>query len=233
MPLSIDVWSDIACPWCYVGKRHLEAALEGFAHRDEVEVVWHSFELDPGAPKALGDEVSYVERLARKYRVPTARAQQMLDRMTQTGADRGIELRFDRIRAGNTFDAHRLLHLARERGVQDALKERLMRAYFTEGEPIGDPDALARLAGEIGLDAGEAREVLASDAFAEAVRADEARAAAYGITGVPCFVLAERFAVTGAQPAETLRAVLERAWREAEAPEPAVEEGAACGPDGC
>src|SRR5262245_20106201 len=137
--LRIDVWSDIACPWCYVGKRRLETALVRFPH--EVEVTYRSFELDPGAPR-LKQQGNYIERLATKYGVPTAQAQQMIDRMTRVGVDEGIEFRFDRVHAGNTFDAHRLLHLARERGVQRELKERLMRGYFTAGLPIGDRDAL-------------------------------------------------------------------------------------------
>src|SRR5574338_1173995 len=171
--MRIDVWSDIACPWCYVGKRRLERALATFSH--EVETVYHSFELDPRAPR-VRDDKSYVERLATKYMLPVAQAQQMIDRMTRTGAEEGLELRFDRARSGNTFDAHRLLHLARERGVQGALKERLMRAYFTDGVAIGVADELVPLAVEVGLAEPEVREVLASDRYADDVRRDEARA---------------------------------------------------------
>ena len=233
--LRIDVWSDIACPWCYVGKRRLEAALAKFEHADDVELVWRAFELDPSAPSKLDPDTSYAARLAKKYGATVEQAEGMIAQMTETAAADGLDFRFDRIQPGNTFDAHRLLHLAHERGVQDALKERFMRGYFTDGEPIGDPEALARMAGEAGLEVDEARAVLESDTHAEAVRADEAQARAYGITGVPCFVLAGKYAVVGAQPAEALVSVLDRAWREL-ASEPALEhvgEGTVCGPDGC
>ena len=229
--LRVDVWSDIACPWCFVGKRRLEAALEQFAHRDAVEVVWHAFELDPGAPSVLPDKPSYVERLAKKYRCSTEQGQAMIDRMVQTAAADGLAFRFDKIRPGNTFDAHRLIHLARERGKQDAVKERFLAAYLEEGEPIGDEAALLRLATDAGLDAAEVTEVLESDAYADDVRNDEMTARSLGVSGVPFFVIAQRFGVSGAQPAEALAQVLEQAWDQAS--EPAIEEGAACGPDGC
>lgn len=230
--MRIDVWSDIACPWCYVGKRRLEAALAAFEHADSVELVWRAFELDPSAPPQLDPE-SYAARLARKYGATVEQAEGMIAQMTETAAADGLDFRFDRVRAGNTFDAHRLLHLARERGCQGALKERLMRGYFTEGEPIGDADALGRMAGDAGLEVDEARGVLEGDLYADDVRADEAQARAYGITGVPCFVLAGRFAVVGAQPADALVSVLDRAWRETVGELEQVADGAACGPDGC
>lgn len=229
--LRVEVWSDIACPWCYVGKRRLEAALKDFPHRDAVTVEWHSFELDPSAPAAQPEGVSYAARLAKKYGRSLAHAQSMIDNMTKVGAAEGIEMRFDRARGGNTFDAHRLLHLAAERGVQGALKERLMRAYFTEGALMSDRGALVALAVEAGVDAAEARAVLEGDRYADAVRADEANARDIGITGVPFFAVAERYGVSGAQPPEVLREVLEKAW--SELPESAVPEGAVCGPEGC
>jgi len=231
--LRVDVWSDIACPWCYVGKRRLEAALARFPHRDEVEIVWRAFELDPSAPRVREGGGSYAERLAKKYRTPVAQAEAMIQRMTDVAAADGLDLRFDRVRPGNTFDAHRLLHLAGERGAQDALKERLLRAYMTEGEAIGEPAVLARLATEVGLDADEVQGVLASDAYAEEVREDEREAAAMSISGVPFFVLG-RYGVSGAQTADLLLRGLEQAWAEvAAAPQEAFAEGAACGPEGC
>lgn len=232
--LRIDIWSDIACPWCYVGKRRLEQALARFSHRDEVEVVWRAFELDPSAPRVRDPQQGYAERLARKYGTTPAQGQAMIDRMVDTAAGDGLALRFDHIRPGNTFDAHRLLHLAHERGVQDALKERLLRAYLTEGQAIGEPDVLARLACEVGLDEREVADLLAGDRFAAEVRQDEALARELGISGVPFFVLAGRLGVSGAQPADVLVGALDRAWREFCPPEivPIVE-GAVCGPDGC
>jgi len=232
--LRIDIWSDIACPWCYVGKRRLEQALARFSHRDDVEVVWRAFELDPSAPRVRDPQQSYAERLARKYGTTPAQAQAMIDRMVDTAAGDGLALRFDHIRPGNTFDAHRLLHLAHERGVQDALKERMLRAYLTEGQAIGEPDVLAPLAREVGLDEREVADLLAGDRCAAEVRQDEALARELGISGVPFFVLAGRLGVSGAQPADVLLGALDRAWREFCPPEivPIVE-GAVCGPDGC
>ncbi|HEY3595344.1 MAG TPA: DsbA family oxidoreductase [Polyangiaceae bacterium] len=233
MKLRVDIWSDIACPWCYIGKRHLEAALAQFAHRDQVEVVWHAFELNPSSPREVERTSSYGERLARKYGSSVAEAEQRIARMTDIASADGLSFRFDRIKPGNTFDAHRVVHMALEHGVQDAVKERFLRAYMTEGEAIGQPDVVARLAGEAGLDAEEVREKLAIGEYVDEVRADEEQARELGITGVPFFVVAERYAVSGAQPAEVLLQMLDRAWNElAEQPAPFAE-GASCGPDGC
>jgi predicted DsbA family dithiol-disulfide isomerase len=234
--LRIDIWSDIACPWCYVGKRRLEQALERFPHKAEVDVVWRAFELDPSAPRVRDGSQSYAQRLASKYGTQPAQAQGMIDRMVDTAAADGLEFRFDRIRPGNTFDAHRLLHLAHERGVQDALKERLMRAYLTEGAAIGERDVLVRLAVEAGLDEREAQDVLERDGYASEVRQDEALARELGISGVPFFVLAGRLGVSGAQPAEVLRGALDQAWKDhvvADAKLETFAEGAVCGPEGC
>jgi predicted DsbA family dithiol-disulfide isomerase len=198
------------CPWCYIGKRSFERALEAFEHRDEVEVVWRSFELDPGAPPRR--EGAYAERIARKYGTSREHAQAMVDSMTAAGAAAGLDLRFERAQPGNTFDAHRLLHLAADRGLQDALKERLLAATFTEGAAPGDHAVLRDLAVEVGLDADEVAEVLAGTAYADAVRADEAAAVEHEITGVPFFVVDGAVGIPGAQPPETLLRVLQRAW---------------------
>ncbi|HEU0035557.1 MAG TPA: DsbA family oxidoreductase [Kofleriaceae bacterium] len=229
--LRLDIWSDIACPWCYVGKRRLEAALARFEHASDVVIHWRAFELDPGAPRVRDRRQSYAERLAAKYRTRPAEAEAMIARMTQVAAAEGLDFRFDLAQAGNTFDAHRLLHLAHVRDRQDALKERLLRAYFTEGKAIGDPDVLHALAVEAGLDSAEVRAVLDSDRHADDVRADEAEARELGITGVPFFVLDGRLGVSGAQPADVLLGALERAWRD-RGPS-IIADGAVCGPDGC
>ena len=213
--LRVDVWSDLACPWCYVGKRRLEAAVAGMPAPELIEVVWRSFELDPSAPPVRPAPRSYAERLAAKYGVSLAEATDRIATMTEVAGREGLVFRFDRVQPGSTFDGHRLLHLARERGLQSALKERLLRAYFTEGEALGDPAALARLAAEVGLDTEEVRSVLDGDAHAEAVRADEGEAQALGIRGVPFFVLDGRLGVSGAQPAEVMHVALTRAWRSA------------------
>jgi predicted DsbA family dithiol-disulfide isomerase len=210
--VKVEIWSDVVCPWCYVGKRRFEQALARFAHRDDVTVVYRSFELDPSAPVTRNG--TYAEHLARKYGMTVERAAQLNEQMTQTAAADGLDFRFDRLRAGNTFDAHRLLHLARDRDRQPALKERPLAATFTDGEPIADRDTLVRLATEVGLDETEVRAVLDSDRYADDVRADERQAQAYGITGVPFFVVDDKYGVSGAQPAELLLEVLETAHRE-------------------
>jgi predicted DsbA family dithiol-disulfide isomerase len=212
--VNVEIWSDVACPWCYIGKRRFEAALARFEPRDEVDVRWRSFELDPSA--AAIREKPYLEHLMAKYRVPMAEADAMIDRMIEAGARNGVVLRFDKARPGNTFDAHRLLHLAAERGVQHELEERLFRAAFTKGLAVGDPEVLAGIAEEGGLDPAEVRAVLGSDRFAAEVRADERRAAELGVTSVPFFVLGGTFGVSGAQPPEVLLAALEDAWAEAQ-----------------
>ncbi len=227
--MHVEIWSDIVCPWCYVGKRRFEAALEQFAHRDEVTVTWRSFELDPSAPRER--EVDGATHLAQKYGRTREQAEQMQAQMTEVAAGEGLEFRFDRARAGTTFDAHRLLHLAEAHGRQDAVKERFLRAYLTEGEPIGDPDALQRLAVDAGLPEDEVREVLLTDRYAEEVREDERTASDLGISAVPFFVVDRAIGASGAQPPELLLELLRRAR-----PEPALEvvaDGAACGPDGC
>ena len=229
--MQVEIWSDVVCPWCYIGKRRFEAAMAAFAHGDEVEVTWRSFELDPTAPaERTGD---YATRLARKYGTSHEQAMLRLHHMTDVASEDGLELDFARTRAGNTFDAHRLIHLAHERGgpaLQGAVKERFLRAYFSEGEPIGDPDTLVHLAGEAGLDEAEAKEALAGGAFADHVRADEAAAEELDITGVPFFLVDRTFAVSGAQSVEVFSRVLERAWSKSR---PAIEvvAGEACGPD--
>lgn len=212
MVMRVEIWSDVVCPWCYVGKRRFEQALAGSTAQGDVEIHWRSFELDPSAPRERTG--SYVERLAEKYGTDVPAAQAMIEGMTANAAAEGLDFRFDLARAGNTFDAHRLLHLAAEHGLQDALKERLLRATFTEGAPIGEVETLVGLGAEVGLDADEARAVLTGDRFAEQVRADEAQAVAYGISGVPFFVVDGRYGVSGAQPAEALREVLDRAYAE-------------------
>jgi predicted DsbA family dithiol-disulfide isomerase len=231
--LNIQVWSDIVCPWCYVGKRRLEAALARFSGREHVHITWRSFELDASAP-AVRERQPYAERLAKKYGTTPARAQEMVDRMTGVAKAEGLDFDFARAQPGNTFDAHRLLHLALDRGQQTVLKERFFRAYLCEGEAISDHTTLTRLAAEVGLNVDEVQAVLATDQYAREVRADEARARAIGVDGVPFFVLADRYAVAGAQPAELLASALEKAWSELPAVERLeVAKGAVCGPDGC
>jgi len=228
--VHVEIWSDIACPWCYVGKRRFEAALAAFEHRDEVRVTWRSFELDPSAPpQREGDGATH---LARKYGTSREQALAMHERMTVTAAEDGLDFRFDLARGGNTFDAHRLVHLAEAHGLQEAMKERLMRAYLTEGELMSDHATLERLATEVGLPADEVRDTLATDRFAAAVRDDERTATSFGITAVPFFVVDRRIGAAGAQPPEVLGELLRRAWADRPAI-PVVAGGDTCGIDGC
>jgi predicted DsbA family dithiol-disulfide isomerase len=214
--LTVDVWSDVVCPWCYIGKRRFEAALEGFEHRDDVTVLWHSFELDPEAPPVA--EGRSAERLAAKYGMSVEEASARQAEITALAAQDGLTYDLAESRGGNTFDAHRLIHLAAEHGLGDAVMERLMNAYFSEREAIGDPDTLQRLAVGAGLPADEVREVLEGDRYADAVRADERAATQIGIRGVPFFVLGRKYGVSGAQPSEALLQALQQAWDEVAGP---------------
>ncbi len=210
--MKVEIWSDVVCPWCYVGKRQFEAALTKFDHADQVSVEWRSFELDPNAPRV--DDVPMKQVLQRKYGMTEEQADQANRRMTDLAAGLGLEYHLDRVQRGNTFDAHRIIHLAAEHGGGDAMKERLLAAYFTEGRPVGDIDTLAQLAAEVGLDAGEVAATLHSDRYAADVRDDEAMASALGASGVPFFVIDGTYGVSGAQGADVLLQAMERAWAE-------------------
>ncbi len=228
--MNVEIWSDIACPWCYVGKRRFEAALAAFEHREHVHVTWRSFELDRHAPHERPE--GGARHLADKYGTSLEQAHAMQENMTRVAAGEGLDFRFDRLRPGTTFDGHRVLHLARPHGLQDALKERLLRAYLTEGQLIGDHAVLERLAIEVGLPPDEVREVLVTDQYAGAVRDDERTASSLGISGVPFFVVDRAYGASGAKPAALLTELLRKAWGE-RSPLAVVAEGATCGPDGC
>jgi predicted DsbA family dithiol-disulfide isomerase len=208
--VHVEIWSDIACPWCYVGKRRFERALADFPHRDEVRVTWRSFELDPSAP--LERPGTRDEQLAGKYGMSLEQARAMHAQMTEMAAADGIGFRFDIARSGSTFDAHRLVHLAAAHALGDAMKERLMRAYQGEGELVGDRDTLRRLALEVGVPEDAVDELLAGDAYAADVRADEQTAAQLGINAVPFFVVDRALAVSGAQPVPVFAELLGRGY---------------------
>jgi predicted DsbA family dithiol-disulfide isomerase len=224
--MKVEIWSDVVCPWCYIGKRRFERALSEFENAEEVEVEWKSFELDPSAPKEVEGKLEEV--LAKKYRASVGQARSMMQRVVDTSREEGIDVDFDIARSGNTFDAHRLIHLAKARGKGDAMKERLMRGYFCEGVLPSDHEALIRLAAEVGLDEAEVVDALAGEAFARDVRGDEVAARQIGVTGVPFFVIDGKYGISGAQPSEVLLQVLQQTHQEA-----ALEKGAACDADGC
>jgi predicted DsbA family dithiol-disulfide isomerase len=206
-PTTLEIWADIVCSWCYVGKRHLEVALEGLGE-DDVEIVWRSFELDP---TIAADAGSADEELARRRGLTLEEARAMHEETERMGAELGIRFDFARARRGNTFDAHRVLHMARAEGHQAAVLDRLLAGYFAEGEPIGDRDALARLGASGGLDPDAVSAMLAGDGFAADVRAEEREAAALGITAVPFFVIDRRYGLAGAHPPEALREAIAQA----------------------
>ena len=207
--MKIEIWSDVVCPWCYIGKRRFEQALAQFEHAAEVEVTWRSFELDPSAPPVRTE--SHAEHLAHKYGVSAAQVEAMDARLVGEARKEGLDFHLAESKGGNTFDAHRLIHLAAKSERAGEMKERLMRAYFTEGVAIGERAELVRLATDIGLDEAEVKGMLSSDRLADEVRADEARARAFGISGVPFFAIDERYGVSGAQPADVLLDVLRQA----------------------
>lgn len=214
--MKVDVWSDVMCPWCAVGRANLVAALAAYEGEEAIEVNWRSFELRPDAPEVVQGD--YVQMLADKYGRSKEEAQAMVDQMAARGKEVGVDFAFDAIQPGNTFDAHRLLHLASEHGLQDALKDRLFRAYFEEGQAVGTHAVLRKAALAVGLDAARVDEVLAGDDYARAVRSDESLAQQLGIGGVPFFVFDQRVAVNGAQPAEVLLQAFDHAFTTREAP---------------
>ena len=232
--MKVEIWSDVVCPWCYIGKRRFEKAMEAFPHK--VEVVYRSFELDPSAP-VRGEERS-VESLGRRYG-GVERVLAMQEHVREQAAAEGLSFRLGETRHVNTVDAHRLLHLALDDGgreVQARLKEALMSAYFEDARDVSDPAVLGEVAVTAGLDPARVDAVLAGDEFRDAVRDDVARAAAYGAGGVPFFVFEEQYAVSGAQPTEVFTDVLDQVWQ-ATRPTPvtvvAGSTGDVCGPEGC
>src|SRR5690349_1274222 len=232
--MLIEIWSDVVCPWCYIGKRRLETALAQFAHADDVDVVFRSFELDPTAPQVGTETVA--EMLGRKYGGGTAGARQMMARVDDIAAQEGLRFDYAHATHSKTVDAHRLLHLALAQGgppLQRALKEAFLDAYFGHGRSMGDHGVLREVAVGVGLDAGEVDRVLAGDEFTDAVRSDVERARAYGATGVPFFVVDRAYGVAGAQPTEVFTQVLEQAWAESHTPLQVLADGTVCGPDGC
>lgn len=208
--MKIEIWSDVVCPWCYIGKRRFEEALSKFEHRDDVEVVWRSYQLDPTTPSDAGQSVT--EMLSKKYGVSRQQAEAMNDRVTAVATEVGLEYHLDLAKHSNTFDAHQLIHLGTKHGVQDEVKERLMKGYFVEGEAVGDAETLVRLVSEVGIDPEEARAALKNGTYADEVRADEQRARMFGIQGVPFFAIDEKFGVSGAQPSEVFSEALAAGW---------------------
>jgi predicted DsbA family dithiol-disulfide isomerase len=206
--MQIEIWSDVVCPWCYIGKRRFETALAQSGNREQINVIWRSFELDPNAPRQQPGTIR--ELLSHKYHISLQEADEMIARVSSIAKGAGLEYRLDIARRGNTFDAHRLLHFAAEKQVGELAIESVMHAYFSKSLPVGDRTALARLAPKFGLSESEALAVLESDKYSDAVRADESRAAGFGISGVPFFVFDEKSGISGAQPVEVFVEALQQ-----------------------
>ena len=207
--MRVDIWSDVICPWCYVGKARFEKALDSFAHRDEVEVVYHSFELDPSLPR--GERESNLEMLSKKFGKSPAEALALDGQVGSLARAEGLG--FDSGRpVGNTFDIHRVIHLGLDKGVQQALLSAVNEAYFAQARDVFDRDVLTEVAAGAGLDAAEVGKVLDGDAYADEVRQDELQAREIGISGVPFFVFDMALGASGAQPTELFTSALDQAW---------------------
>jgi predicted DsbA family dithiol-disulfide isomerase len=213
--VHVEIWSDIACPWCYIGKRRFEAGLARFEAADTVQVTWRSFQLNPDYP--VGSHETHDSYLAHKLGVTPAQVEQLNERVVALAAAEGLDYHFETYVTVNTFDAHRVTHLAKALDLGLPIHERFLRAQLVEGEILDDPDTLARLAAEVGVPEAETRRVLASDAYAAEVRADIEEARAIGVNGVPFFVLDRRYGISGAQPAELFLEALQAAQRDAAA----------------
>lgn len=210
--MKVEIWSDVVCPFCYIGKRRLEKALEDFIAKDKVEIVWRSFQLDPEMKYVPGQSVH--EYLGKRKGTSTEEGKKMNDYMAAMAKEVGLEYNFDKAIINNTFDAHRLLHLAKKHQLQDQMKERLMAAYYTEGKNVGDLETLVALGEEVGLNGAEIRQTLQSNAYSQEVQTDLYQAQQVGVRGVPFFVFNNKYAVSGAQPTELFKEVLEKVWDE-------------------
>ncbi|KPL60010.1 DsbA family oxidoreductase [Rossellomorea vietnamensis] len=232
--MKIEVWSDYVCPFCYIGKRHLEKALEDFPHRDSVEIEFKSFELDPGAP--VNTEYSIQELLSKKYGTSLEEAKSMTDRMSQQAATVGLDFQFDSSIPTNTFEAHRLTKYAKTIGKEAEMTEILLYAHFTLSKHIGDRETLVELAKQAGLGEEETVAVLEGSDFSEEVRRDEEEARQIGVQGVPFFVINRKYAISGAQPSDVFLNSIQKVWEEENKPstlQPLGTDGLACDENGC
>jgi predicted DsbA family dithiol-disulfide isomerase len=234
--MKVEVWSDIMCPFCYIGKRNYENALRQFGEDKPVEIEWHSFQLDPTIPKNSGKKENVYQYLADKKGISYEQSAGMHERLIETAKKAGLDYRFDQAVVANSFDAHRLIQLAKTRGLGDAAEERLFRAYFTEGRDFGDHETLIEIGKELGLSEAEITDALHSDVYAAKVEADIEEADELGIRGVPFFVFDRKYAVSGAQPPEQFLQVLKQSFGEWEKDHPVTglttSENALCTPDG-
>lgn len=234
--LSVDIYSDIACPWCFIGKRRFEKAVAELPFGQQVDVNWHAFQLDPSLPEHFeGSELQYLSQIKG---MGTEQVAGMLEHVTTQAAGEGLTYDFESLHVANSFTALRLLALAKERGLGNQMKEALLSAHFEQGVNTGDVEALQIIADTVGLDPAESAEVLGTDKYADAVRADGVRARELGVTGVPFFVLENKYGISGAQPTEVFAQALGQVWKEIGGEylqmlgTPSAD-GATCGPEGC
>jgi predicted DsbA family dithiol-disulfide isomerase len=234
--MKVEVWSDIMCPFCYIGKRHYEAALKQFADSNRIEIEWKSFQLDPTIPKNPENKNNVYKYLADRKGMSEAQSLKMHDNVVEMAKQVGLNYNFDNAVIANSFDAHKMIQLAKTKGLGDEAEERLFRAYFIEGMDFGDIPTLVKIGQEIGLEASEIDAALLSDDFAYKVKSDVAEAAQLGIQGVPFFVFNRKYAISGAQPTESFLETMQKSFSEWEKsnPKPAFEviEGPVCKPDG-
>ena len=228
--MKVEIWSDIVCPFCYIGKRKFENALKNFEQKDSVEIIWRSFQLDPEMKPVAGQSVH--QYLANRKGVTLEKGREMNDYMSGLAKEVGLEYNFDEAVINNTLDAHRLLHLAHKHGVQNELKEALFVAYYTERKDTGDLETLVSIGESAGLNADELRTILKSDVYAAEVRLDQQRAQEVGAQGVPYFVFNDKYAVSGAQPTDVFEQVLNKVWEEERPAVETLSEGGFCTPDG-
>jgi predicted DsbA family dithiol-disulfide isomerase len=227
--MKVEIWSDVVCPFCYIGKRRFEKALETFSNKEQVEIIWRSFQLDPNTRSNPGKSV--IESLAEKKGLTLAQSQQMHAQVTTMAKEVGLDYQMDKAVIANTFDAHRLSLLAAKQGLQDKMEERLFAAYFTEGKDIANKEILVALAKEVGMDETDVRNMLQSNSYSDKVQDDILEAQQVGVRGVPFFVFDNKYAVSGAQPTNVFTQVLSKVWEERVVTEDSSL-GGVCTPDG-
>lgn len=227
--MTVEIWTDIVCPWCYIGKREFEKALSEFEHKEDVEVIWRSYELDPQAPK--NKFANSYDMLAQKYGVSLEQSKQMHQNVSNRAKEVGLNYVMETIKPTNSFDAHRLLHLAKSAGLQDKAIEKLSSAYFTEGKLISNGATLVEIGVTIGLPAKDVEKILESNAFEADVREDEKEAKTLGITGVPFFAVNRKFGISGAQKSDYFLNALRQIWNETPVEERSSKDKA-CTPEG-
>ena len=224
--MKVEIWSDIMCPFCYIGKRNFEAALKEFDAKNEIEIEWKSFQLDPTIPKSFEKKVSTYEYLAERKGMPVERSKEMHDNIVETARKVGLTYNFDKSVVANSFDAHKLIQLAKTKGLGDAAEESLFKAYFSNGQDMSDHSTLIRLGKEIGLNEEEITAALVSEEFEAKVNFDVSEGSQLGVTGVPFFVFDRKYAVSGAQPIETFLNALKQSHAESK------NDGVSCTPGG-